>query len=109
MSTRKVTQLSFWPDGCDPDDYEASNFQVTVQWKGEDRYAVLARGSRDIQLSRAGNWKMCPLPMQRRQYRFSFDEAVAAAEKAVEGPLLAGMTWKQFEAWAAAKRAESPS
>lgn len=105
VSTRKITQMSFWPDGCDPDSYDAASFQVTVDWRGNDRYAVLCRGSRDIQLSRAGNWKICPLPMQRRQYRFTLKEAIAAAEKAVEGPLLGEMTFKQFEAWRAAKQA----
>lgn len=103
MSTRKVTQLTFWPEGCDPDDYEAINFMVTVEWRGADRYAVMSRGTR--LLSRAGNWKMAPLPMQRRQYRFSYDEAVAAAEKAVEGPLVGGMTWGEFQVWRDAKRA----
>jgi hypothetical protein len=105
VSTRKITQISFWPEGCDPDGFDGIDWMIVVEWRGQDKYAILQRGSRDIQLSRAGNWKICPLPMQRRQYRFTYAEAVAAAEKAVEGPLVHGMNWKEFQVWRAAKRA----
>lgn len=96
----------FPPEGLDPDDDfygDARLFAIWVIWKGKSKYAVQQYSSPDgPQLSRAGNWShWAPEPFRRHQYRFTYDEACAWAEK-LRGTLsINGRTYQQVIEWRA--------
>jgi hypothetical protein len=100
-----VTEHTFWPDGCDPDDVNARDFATKVQYRGMGRFAITRRGGFE-QLSRAGNWKWDVRKFQRRQYRFTFEEAMDWARREQNTATVNGMTWPQVQVWLAARRAE---
>lgn len=101
-----IVQQMFPPEGLDPDDDfygDARLFSIWVIWKGKSKYAVQQYSSPDgPQLSRAGNWShWAPEPFRRHQYRFTYDEACAWAEK-LRGTLnINGRTYQQVIEWRA--------
>ena len=112
MSGQMATSILVYPDWLDPNDGEAYSvngihFCVTVEWRGEKRYAV-KWGSR--QLSRAGNWALSVEPFQRHQYRFTFHEALDWAHKVVSGDGLVvnGRTNAEWIAYLAARKQPAP-
>ncbi|MEJ7648584.1 MAG: hypothetical protein WKF57_05955 [Nakamurella sp.] len=100
QTVQTVTELLILPAGADPDSSDHRNcFGVFVTWRGQDGYSVTqdrVSGRFGTYLSRAGNWAFTPLPMQRRQYRFTYDEAIAAAQQAVQTRTFQGMSWPEF-------------
>ena len=105
-----TVQRMFPPDGLDPnDDFfgDAQLFAIWVVWKGAGRYAVQKYGGGSSpQLSRAGNWSdWDPEPFRRRQYRFTYDEACAWAEKLRGTTMVNGRTYEQVQQWRQAKDA----
>lgn len=99
------------PDGMAPDDTEARNFGINVEYKGhyerrsaEDQgvvpwYAVTWRGQ---ELSRGGAWSFSVQRFQRWQHRFTLEEALSEARARVNelkiGPRGAEFTWAQWSA-----------
>lgn len=107
-----ITERIFPPDGLDPNDDEYGDFSlfsVWVVWKGKGQYAVqMGPGKWTRQLSRAGNWsRTAPEPFQRHQYRFTYDEACAWAEKVRGTLVINGRTWDQVQWWRASLEAAS--
>jgi hypothetical protein len=92
---KMVTEVCYWPDGCDPNGVDAFAFMVKVTWRGAGRYSVESRGRT---LSRAGKWAWSPQPFQRHQYRFdSLEHACEWAERVVDDVDVAGRTWREWE------------
>lgn len=78
--------------------WEAFNFQVIVQYRGDEKYAVVTSREAYQQLSRAGNWLYWPLKMTAiRWCRFDFDTACQLAESAVDHVKVNGLTWTEWE------------
>lgn len=64
------------------DDINASNWSLTVSWRGQDRWAVM-RGGR-MCLSRSGSWDYESIPSEREdewivEHRFDYAEAIRLA------------------------------
>lgn len=96
-----VTQVTYWPDGCEPDAPDADMFAVTVEWRGAGKYRVTNRGRT---LSRAGNWAWSVPPFRRHQYRFdSLEHAGQWAQRVVNDVEVMGRTWVEFQAWEPAR------
>jgi len=101
-----IVQQMFPPEGLDPDEDfhgDARLFSIWVIWKGKGKYAVQQYSSPDgPQLSRAGNWShWAPEPFRRHQYRFTYDEACAWAEKLRGTLTINGRTYQQVIEWRA--------
>jgi hypothetical protein len=106
-----IVQRMFPPQGLDPDDDpqgDARLFSIWVVWKGKGKYAVQQYpGVEGPQLSRAGNWSdWAPEPFRRRQYRFTYDEACAWAEKLRGALTVNGKTYEQVIQWRAELKAK---
>lgn len=104
-----ITQKMFPPSDLDPDDDEygdARLFSIWVVWRGKGKYSVQKHAGDGPQLSRAGSWSNWPPePFRRHQYRFTYDEACAWAEK-LRGTLsINGRTYEQVQEWRIAKNA----
>jgi hypothetical protein len=59
---------------------------IKVEWRGDDRWAVIEAG---MCLTRSGTWEYEPMPSRRteaflKRCRFSLDDALRAAAKAIE-------------------------
>ena len=99
----QIEERIYFPDGCDPDDYEATHFAVCVQWRGQGKWAVTAGLGHPASrfLSSAGVWHFMPRQMHRRHLRFDFETACRLAEEHVETLTINGRTWAQWETWRA--------
>ena len=102
-----ISEITVLPRGAElsDDDIDWSNlrsFLVHVKWTGPKKdngyggYAVKTDGV--LFLSRAGKWAVRPDRFRTRQYRFdTLNEALAAAERAVDGVTVNGRTWAQWQ------------
>lgn len=77
------------------DDVNASNWSLTVEYRGRDRWAVL-RGAR-MCLSRSGSWDYEFIPSEREdewiaEHRFEYAEAIRLAIKHAPDIVVNGMT-----------------
>ena len=92
---------TYLPDGLAPDNINASAWCIEVRWMrpGEDvGWSVLARGSKDIRLSRSGKWLWCPSRMNLRWCYFDFETACRLAEENIETLRCNGRTWAEASA-----------
>lgn len=90
-----IEERTYYPTGCDPDDYSARPFAVRVQWRGRGRWLVERGGD---QLSRSGRWLWVPSKMnQMRWCRYTFEEACERAEAVVDSMTVNGRTWAQWQ------------
>lgn len=69
---------------CVPESIDSAHFAVTVEYRGADRWAVLAMGRRC--LGRDRRWSYESIPSERRDdwldaHRFDLDEALALARE----------------------------
>lgn len=112
MNTR-TTRVSYWPEGCNPDDREARHFQVDVEWAGPMTPGPRSVGGWKVchgpsQLSRKGNWTFYPQRFQLWQHRWStIEEAQEWAAKVVNDVKVNGHTWSQWQEIHAATQAQS--
>jgi hypothetical protein len=106
-----ITEIMLLPDGLDEnveDIYDdARHFAVFVRWAGRRQGNaggfMVTQSFRDCQLSRAGNWAYCVPKFKRHQYRWeTLDEALAMARAAVNGVVVNGRTYSQWQAFRAA-------
>ncbi|MEX5235971.1 hypothetical protein [Kocuria arenosa] len=94
-----IEERQYFPDGCSPDDPDASSFMVSVVHRGRGKWAVLKRGQRYVQLSSTGKWLVAPARMNELTHcRHDFTVACALAETAVETLEVHGRTWAQWSA-----------
>lgn len=98
---RQVQEIYVLPAGAVVDDAWdriTCYFSLTVQWRGPR--GETGRGGYAVkhfskELSRAGKWGY-PQKFQQRQYRWETqEEAIAAAEKAVDAVTVNGRTYAQ--------------
>lgn len=113
MPTVHITEVTVYPDGVDPNDYDADAFKLVIRWCGEYRgrsgggWGVFQRGSRDAMLSRKGEISWGVERFRRWQYRWeNYDDALAAALAASNDVKVNGRTWVQWQEFWAAKEAE---
>lgn len=69
------------------DHRERRHFEITVEWRGDDRWAVMHFG---FALGRDGEWEYEPRPSSREDdwlesHRFGYDEALKLAKAAAPG------------------------
>ena len=95
-----IEERTYYPDGCEPDDYDAFAFQVNVAYRGNGKWAVMRGNSRMAQqLTHTGRWICAPLKMTAMRWcRFDFDAACRLAEVHVNDVVVNGGTWAQWEA-----------
>ena len=104
---REIAYLvSMWPPGHDSDD--ASSWDIRVEWRGSDRWAVLH--SRHC-LGTDGEWDWETIPSERTDewiaaHRFTLEAALHLAREAAPKVVVSGMTPAQAQAWEAARKSE---
>lgn len=102
-----IAERQYLPDGCSPDDTDASSFMVSVVRRGRGTWSVHKGGQRYLQLSSTGTWLVAPARMNELTHcRHDFAAARALAEAVVEAVEVHGKTWAQ---WVAAQRGHAPA
>jgi hypothetical protein len=86
------------------DGHDAYHFAVTVEWRGNDRWAVMWHGDC---LGADGEWEFEPRPSSREDdwlaaHRFDLPTALRLAREAAPKVTVNGATWAQWrERWTA--------
>lgn len=93
-----ASEFTFLPAGAHPDDDEVTRFAVKVSWRGHDRWAVTRSGD----CWGPGGWEHEASPSNRSPeflavHRYSLGDAVALARQLVDGIIVNGRTWSQWE------------
>ena len=102
-----IEERQYLPDGCSPEDPDASSFMVAVVHRGRGKWAVLKSGQRYVQLSSTGKWLVAPARMNELTHcRHDFATACSLAEVAVEALEVHGKTWAQ---WAVQQNGHFPA
>lgn len=89
-------QATRYTVNCVPADLvpDAHVFEIAVEWRGNDRWAVVRHGQC---LDRKGRWSWESLPSSRTdewlaRHRFDFDTALELAKQAAPEVIVNGMT-----------------
>ena len=88
-----ASEVSVFPDEV----MDASTWTLSVEYRGADRWAVLARAGSRTCLSRDGEWEWEISPSERTgewlaEHRFSLDEALDMARRYAPGVTMNSLT-----------------
>jgi len=104
----RITEWTVLPTGMEDGDVNSLSFAVSVRWRGTYEgkkgggWSISRAGS---ELSRSRQWSHYVPRFRRWQHRWAtFEEAQAIAREVVDGVVMNGRTYAEWEAFHAARK-----